>query len=60
MEFLTQLQFYHEVGCVSGCILSLWLVLLHLHEAYAAFFDISRFSITLLELLHGSCIHTFL
>jgi hypothetical protein len=33
MEFLTQLHFYHEVGYFSGYILSVWLVLLHLHEA---------------------------
>jgi hypothetical protein len=37
MEFLTQLHFYNEVGCVSGYILSVWLVLLHLHEVYTAF-----------------------
>jgi hypothetical protein len=60
MEFLTQLHFYHEVGCVSGYIVSARLVLLHLHEVYTAFFDNARFSITLLKLFHGSCIYTFL
>lgn len=60
MEFLTQLHFYHEVGYVSGYILSVWLVLLHLHEAYTAPFDIASFNRTLLKLFHGSCMHTFL
>ena len=34
MEFFTHLHFYHEVGYVSGYIVSVWLVPLRLHEAH--------------------------